>query len=75
MLSFKSYLFTKLVRFLILQTVVSQDVNRMNYLFVPDLVTYDREWSDVLLRKRWAISVEEWSYIDSRILGTERMDE
>ena len=35
--SYKSYIFTKLVRFLLLQTVVSQDVTKKNYCFVPDL--------------------------------------
>src|SRR5699024_3262554 len=34
-LSFKSYLFTKIVRFLLLQTVVSQHVVRQNFVFVP----------------------------------------
>ena len=35
--SFKSYLFTKIVRFLLLQTVVSQDVLRKKFIFIPDL--------------------------------------
>lgn len=74
-LAFKSYLFTKIVRFLILQTVVSQDVNRMNFVFVPDFVTYDHRWNDELLRKRWSITQEEWDYIDSRIIETDCVDE
>ena len=36
-LSFKSYLFTKTVRFLLLQTVVSQHVNREKFMFIPHL--------------------------------------
>jgi site-specific DNA-methyltransferase (adenine-specific) len=35
--SFKSYLFTKTVRFLLLQTVVSQHVTKRKFCFVPDL--------------------------------------
>lgn len=35
--SFKSYLFTKVVRFLLLQAVVSQDVTKKKYCFVPCL--------------------------------------
>jgi len=73
-LSFKSYLFTKIVRFLILQTVVSQDVNRMNFAFVP-AVSFDRIWSDAQLRGKWNISDDDWDYIDSRILPTNEMDE
>ena len=35
--SFRSYLFTKIARFLLLQTVISQDVTRKNFCFIPDL--------------------------------------
>ena len=66
-LSYKSYIFTKIVRFLLLQTVVSQDVTRKNYCFVPDLVNYSKEYSDTLLCEMWGITQEEWNYIDSRI--------
>ncbi len=65
--SFKSYLFTKIVRFLLLQTVISQDVTRKNFYFVPDLGKYEGEYTDEMLRKRWNISEEEWEFIDSKI--------
>ncbi len=65
--SFKSYLFTKIVRFLLLQTVISQDVTRKNFSLVPDLGKYEGEFTDKLLMKRWNINEEEWKYIDSRI--------
>ena len=66
-LNFKSYLFTKTVRFLLLQAVVSQDVLRNKYCFVPALPQYDYVFSDEFLRKRWKITDEEWQYIDSKI--------
>lgn len=66
-LNFKSYLFTKTVRFLLLQAVVSQDVLRNKYCFVPALEKYDEEYSDEKLRQRWNIDDSEWEYIDSRI--------
>ena len=66
-LSYKSYLFTKVARFLLLQTVVSQDVTKKNFCFVPDLEYYEGEYSDELLCKKWNITEEEWRYIDSRI--------
>lgn len=65
--SYKSYIFTKIVRFLLLQTVVSQDVTRKNYCFVPDLGKYEGEYTDEALRKLWDITDDEWEYIDSRI--------
>lgn len=66
-LSFKTYLFTKTVRFLLLQTVVSQDVLRNKFCFVPALEKYEGTYTDKRLCERWNISPEEWEYIDSRI--------
>lgn len=66
-LSFRSYLFTKIARFLLLQTVVSQHVTKEKFVFVPDLGTYTGTYTDDMLRYRWRISEEEWSFIDSRI--------
>lgn len=66
-LNFKSYLFTKTVRFLLLQTVVSQDVLRNKFCFVPALASYDQKYTDEILRERWNITDSEWEYIDSRI--------
>ncbi|MCL2628515.1 MAG: Eco57I restriction-modification methylase domain-containing protein [Oscillospiraceae bacterium] len=66
-LSFKSYLFTKTVRFLLLQTVISQDVLRNKFCFIPALEDYNTIYSDTTLRERWSITDDEWEYIDSRI--------
>jgi site-specific DNA-methyltransferase (adenine-specific) len=68
--SFKSYLFTKTVRFLLLQTVVSQHVTKQNFCFVPDLGKYKGEYTDEMLLKRWGLSKEEWEFIDSKIRTT-----
>ena len=65
--SFKSYLFTKTVRFLLLQAVISQDVTKQNFCFVPDLGKYDGKYTDEMLLKRWGLSKEEWGFIDSKI--------
>lgn len=66
-LAYKFYIFTKIVRFLLLQTVVSQDVTKKNFCFIPDLGTYQGQYTDKMLCEMWGISEEEWSYIDSRI--------
>lgn len=66
-MSFKSYIFTKIVRFLLLQTVVSQDVSRNKFCFVPALPKYNQRFTDEILRNRWDITEKEWEYIDSRI--------
>lgn len=70
-LSFKSYLFTKLVRFLLLQCVVSQDVTKQNFAFIPDLGQYSEFYDDAKLCREWGINGREWAYIDSRIKGIE----
>ncbi|NLK83673.1 MAG: restriction endonuclease [Lentisphaerae bacterium] len=70
-ISFRSYLFTKVVRFLLLQTVVSQDVTKRNFCFVPDLGKYSGAYTDSMLCKRWGISDSEWAYIDSKISAVE----
>lgn len=69
--SFKSYLFTKIVRFLLLQAVVSQHVTRERFCFVPDLGTYSGRYTDATLRERWDITDEEWEFIDSKISAVE----
>ena len=66
-LSFKSYIFTKIVRFLLLQTVASQDVTKKNFCFVPDLDKYNTIYTDQRLKEMWNITDEEWMYIDSKI--------
>ncbi len=70
-ISYRSYIFTKIVRFLLLQTVVSQHVTKEKFIFVPDLGKYHGEYTDNLLRKRWAIDDSEWSFIDSKIKAIE----
>lgn len=69
--SFKTYLYTKTVRFLLLQCVVSQDITREKYRFVPDLGNYAGIYTDEQLCKKWGISEEEWNYIDSKISAIE----
>lgn len=69
-ISFKSYLFTKTVRFLLLQAVISQDVTKQCFGFVPDLGKYEGEYTDEILIKRWGLSKEEWEFIDSKIRTT-----
>ncbi len=66
-LSFKSYIFTKVVRFLLLQTVVSQDVTKKNFCFVPDFPRYNGVYTDKRLCERWGLTSEEYEYIKSRI--------
>ncbi len=69
-LNFRSYLFTKSLRFLLLQSVISQDVTRENFRFIPSLKQYNEEISDDFLKDLWNINDSEWELIDSRIVET-----
>ncbi len=66
-ISFRSYIFTKVVRFLLLQTVVSQNITAKNFEFIPDLLKYDRIFTDEYLCHLWGISPSEWDFIKSKI--------
>ena len=65
--AFKSYMFTKVVRFLLLQTVVSQHISTKSFCFVPELGSYHDTYTDEMLCAQWGITKEEYMYIDSRI--------
>lgn len=65
--SFKSYIYTKVARFLLLQCVVSQDVTREKFRFVPHLEKYSGVYTDEMLCKKWDINDDEWLFIDSKI--------
>jgi site-specific DNA-methyltransferase (adenine-specific) len=69
--SFKSFLFTKTARFLLLQGVISQHVTRSNFCFVPDMVNYDHLFTDSELYHHFGFSKDEVSYIESKVLDTE----
>lgn len=66
-LSYKSYIFTKTVRFLLLQTVVSQNISKKNYCFIPDLGKYEGTYVDEQLCEMWNITPDEFEYIKSKI--------
>lgn len=73
-LNFKSYLFTKVARFLLLQAVSSQDVTKRRFLFVPNLDSYDHRFTDEELVKIFGLDEKDWEYIDSRISPTDEVE-
>lgn len=60
------FLRTKLVRFLLTLRSVNQSVGRQTFGFVPDL-PMDKDWTDDLLNKKYALSEDEIAFIDSMI--------
>jgi site-specific DNA-methyltransferase (adenine-specific) len=61
-----SYMKTKLFRFLLAQVVVSHDLTKDKYMFVPVLDS-NVPWTDGLLCQRYGLTEEEMAFIDSRI--------
>lgn len=75
-LKFKNYVLTKCFRFLLLQTVVSQNITKKNYCFIPDLSDELLDnISDEYLKKIWNLSEDDWNYIDSKISNKIESDE
>lgn len=72
--SYKSYLLTKVVRFLLLQTVVSQHISIKSFAFIPAFSKYDQKFTDAYLCRLWGISEEEWHLIDSKIKDIGEME-
>ena len=48
--------------------MISQDVNKKNFNFVPSFQKYDMEYSDEYFKKIWNLNEEEWDYIDQKML-------
>jgi len=61
-----SYLKTKFVRFLVLQTITSINITRNNYQFVP-LQDFSHPWTDEMLYKKYGLTQEEIAFIESMI--------
>ena len=60
------YLRTRFVRFLILQTMTSQDLSPEKFIFVP-LQDFSRSWIDKDLYDKYDLSEEEIHFIESTI--------
>ncbi len=61
-----TYLKTKFVRFLILQTITSINITRSNYQFVP-MLDFSQPWTDDMLYKKYGLTDEEIAFIESMI--------
>jgi site-specific DNA-methyltransferase (adenine-specific) len=65
---YASYLRTRFVRFLVSLRKPTQDAARGVYGFVPDL-PLDQEWTDAKLYKRYGLTQDEISFIESQVAG------
>jgi len=72
--SFSSYYRTRFFRFLVSLRKISQHALRSTYTWVPQQ-TWDREWTDKELYKKYKLTKEEIEYIESMIRPMEADDE
>jgi site-specific DNA-methyltransferase (adenine-specific) len=64
---FKKYLLTKTFRFLLLQTLVSQNTSRKNFCFIPTFDTYKIDITDKYLKDLWELSDKDEELINRKI--------
>jgi site-specific DNA-methyltransferase (adenine-specific) len=61
-----SYYRTKFLRFLVSHRKITQDTTAQSYLWVPQQ-KWDQEWTDTQLYKKYGLSKEEITFIESVI--------
>ena len=71
---FAGYLKTRFVRFLVSLRKNTQDIYNERFQFVPDL-PMDQEWTDEKLYKKYGITKDEISFIESMIRPMDNGDE
>ena len=62
----KTYMETRFFRFLVSQFMVSQDITKDRFAFVP-IQDFSQEWNDEKLYRKYGIDVEEQAFIESVI--------
>lgn len=65
-LNLEKYLKTKFVRFLLLQALTSMNITKDKFQFVP-IQDFSKSWTDEELYKKYSLSNEEISFIESMI--------
>jgi site-specific DNA-methyltransferase (adenine-specific) len=65
--NFMGYMKTKFFRFMLGLRVVTQNVSKDKFSFVPDLGDYSKPVTDADLYKRFGLTQEEIAYIESKI--------
>ncbi len=72
--SFSSYYRTRFFRFLVSPRKITQDALRSTYSWVPQQ-TWDRDWTDEVLYKKYGITKNEVAFINSMIRPMGESDE
>jgi site-specific DNA-methyltransferase (adenine-specific) len=69
-----AYLRTRFVRFLVASILLTQNITRSMFEFVP-LEDFSRAWSDAELYEKYGLSTDEVEFIDATIRPLDAHDE
>ncbi len=64
---FITYMKTKFFRFMLGLRVLTQDINKEKFAWVPDVEDYSAPWTDQELYKKFGLTRQEIAYIESKI--------
>jgi len=67
--NFEAYLRLKFPRFCLMQRLISQDVNKSKFSWVPDLEDYSKAWTDEELYAHFGLTKKEIEHIEKTIKG------
>ncbi len=73
-INLKAYLETRFARFLVLQAVSSIHLSREKFIFLP-LQDFAKSWTDEKLYKKYALTIDEIAFIESKIRPMEASNE
>ena len=62
----KSYIETKFVRFLLVQSISGMDISRDKFAFVP-IQDFSESWTDEKLYKKYKLTKKEIGFIESMV--------
>jgi site-specific DNA-methyltransferase (adenine-specific) len=65
-LNLKAYMETRFFRFLVSQFMVSQDITKDRFAFVP-ILDFTQTWNDEKLYEKYGIDADEQAFIESVI--------
>ena len=72
--SVESYVRTRFLRFLVSLRKITQHATRSTYMWVPQQA-WDRIWTDEALYKKYGLTKDDISFIESRVRPMEAGDE
>jgi len=65
--NYEEYVKTKFFRFCLMQRLISQDVNKAKFAWVPDLGDYSKAWTDQELYQHFGLTKKEIDHIEKTI--------